>query len=258
MGEFWKDVGRSFSWSHWHELSQRPLLNGLGFLSKILLLAFILMLVLAIPKLAKMPGEISEQLAKFEKFQLAGNVSMSSPIKLPSSEPVIILDTSGAYTELTTERLLITQDTIFYRPFLSTHKVAVADLKDVKNNRDEVKTFLAMLAFFLLPSVVFYAYVAVWLKYFLMVLVLSIVLSVLLDLTHWRRTFKELFVIGCFVSTLPLLAEVILGAWNAAWLIPVLSVYGLVKLYLLPAMVLSVLTIGAALCVHYNTKEQEH
>jgi len=257
MGTFWKDLGQGFMWSRWRELSERSFGSGLGFLSRVLVLAFVLILLLAIPKFVKMPGEISGQLAKFDTLQFSANLTMSSPIKFPSSDPVAILDTSGAYTELTSERLLINRDKIQYKPFFKVREVKTAELKDLKNNREKVRMFLATLVFFILPAVLFWAFIAVWLKYFVMIFMLSIVLFVLLDLTHWRRTWKELFVICCYVSTLPLLAEVIVGAFNARWLIPVLSVFDIVTLYLLPAVVLSVLAIGAALCVHYNVQEEK-
>jgi hypothetical protein len=257
MKRFLTEVWQTFAWNHWADISEYSLGKALGFFSRILLLAFLLMLLLMIPALIKLPGVISEQLAKFDTLRLSSNVTMSSPVKLPRSDPLLILDTTGAYTALSSERVLITNDKIFYRPFFTTYDVNTEDLKDLKNNRDDVKAFLAMLAFFLLPSVLVYAYVFIWLKYFLLILALSIILFVVLDLTHWRRTWKELFVISCYSSTLPVLAEVIISAVNAHWLIPVLNVFGLVKLYLIPAVVLAVIATGASLCVFYNKKEEK-
>jgi len=253
---FFKEAYETFLWSQWKDISERPAGKGIGFFTRVLLLAFVVMLLLSIPQLIKLPGTISQQLSKFEKFQTSANVTMSSPIKLPGSNPVFILDTSGAYTELKSERVLITNDKIFWKPLFRTHELSTGELKDLKNNRDQVKTFLAMLAFFLLPSVLFWAFVAVWLKYFLMILLLSIILFILLDLTHWRRTWKEFFVIGCYVSLLPVLVEVIVGAIDKRFLLPVLDVFDLVTIYLIPVVVLCLLTIGAALCVYYNKKEK--
>lgn len=257
MSGFFKDAWETFLPSHWQDISQRPMGQALRFFSKVLLCAFIILILLGIPGLMKMPAAISEQLGKFEALTLDGNVNMSSPIKLPRNEPLFILDTTGAYTELENERVLITREKIMYRPLFTTHEVKTDDLKDLKGNRDQVNTFLAVLVFFLLPSILFYVYILVWLKYFLMILTLSIILFVALDLTHWRRTWKELFVIACYCSTLPVLAEVIVSSINARWLIPVLNIAGLVKLYLIPAVVLSILTIGAALCVYYDKREQK-
>ncbi len=257
MAEFFRDLWQTFLPSRWLEISQRTAGNGIVFFSKMLLLAFLLMILLAIPVLVKMPGEISSQLGKFDALQLSGNFTMSSPIKLPKSEPFFVFDTSGAYTELTTERVLVTKEKIFYRPFIKTHFQYTEQLKDLKQNRENVKRFLAALVFFVLPSVLFYAFIMVWLKYFLMIVTLSIILFVLLDLTHWRRTWKELFVICCYVSALPLLAEVILGVVKPGLLVPILNISGIVKLYLVPAVVLAVLAVGASLCVHYNRKEEK-
>ncbi len=255
MKRFLNELWQTFLPSHWDEISERSMGRGIGFFSKMLLLAFIVMILVHVPMLIKMPSFISEQLSKFDTLRMSGNFTMSSPIKLPRSEPLVIFDTSGAYTELTTERVLITQDKIFYRPLFKTRSVSTEELKDLKNNREQVKAFLAMLVFFLLPSVLFYAYIAVWLKYFLLIFTLAIIVFLVLDLTHWRRTWKEVFVIACYVSTLPVLAEVIVGAINARWLIPVLNLSGLLTLYLIPAVVLSLLTIGGALCVAQNKKE---
>jgi len=250
MGKFFSELWETLLPSHWPEISQRPMGRAVGFFSKVLLCAFIIIVLLGIPRMIKMPSVISEQLGKFEVLQLDGKVNMSSPIKLPSNEPLFILDTSGAYTDLTTERVLVTRDKIAYRPLFATHEIATDDLKDLKENREQVNAFLAVLVFFLLPSILFYVYILVWLKYFVMIFTLSIILFLLLDLTHWRRTWRELFVIACYTSTLPVLAEVIVSAINAHWLIPVMNIAGLVTLYLIPAVVLAVLTIGAAMCVH--------
>jgi hypothetical protein len=256
MKQFFTEALQTFAPSHWAEISQRPMGKGIGFFSKTLVFAFFVMLLLAIPTLIKMPTVISEHLGRFDTLQLSGKVEMSSPIKLPKSEPLIVLDTSGAYDELTTERVLITKDRVQYRPFIRTRSVDTAELKDLKNNRAKVRTFLAALAFFILPSAFFYMYVIVWLKYFLMMFALALIVFVLLDLTHWRRTFKELFVIGCYVSLVPVLAEVVVSGINAHWLIPIVNIAGIVKLYLVPAVILVVLAIGAALCVFYNKKEK--
>ena len=254
MKQFFKEVWQTFSAEHWKEISQRPAGKGLGFFTKALFFAFIIMLLIMIPTFVKMPKVISEQLNKFDALQLSGTFTMTSPIKLPREEPVLIIDTSGAYTELTTERMLITKDTIFFRPLFRTRQLSTESLKDLKNNREQVKWFLAMLVFFLLPAILFWAYIAVWLKYFLLILVLSIILFILLDLTHWRRRWKEFFVIGCYVSLLPLLVEVIVGSYNTKLLVPVLNIAGLITLYLVPAVILAVLTLGAALCVYYHKK----
>jgi hypothetical protein len=255
MADFFKELWQSFMPSHWEELSSKPSGKGVSFFTKVLLLAFVLMILLAIPKLIKLPGEISTQLNKFDVLQLSGNFTMSSPIKLPESEPIFVFDTSGAYTDLTDERVLITSEKVFYRPFFGTHYVNTEQLKDLKKNRENVKRFMAALVFFVLPSIVFYAFVTAWLKYFLMIFTLSIILFVLLDLTHWRRTWKELFVTTCYASTVPVLVEVVVGAINPKLLVPVLSISGLVQLYLVPAVILSVLSIGAAICVYYNKEE---
>jgi len=257
MRNFFKEAWESFTPSHWAEISGRTAGNGISFFSKVLLLAFVIMVLLAIPALVKMPKTISEQLGKFDVLQLSGNFTMSSPIKLPNSEPLFVFDTSGAFTELTSERVLVTQEKIFYRPLFGTHYVNTEQLKDLKNNSDNVKKFLAALVFLILPSIVFYAFVFVWLKYFLMIVTLSIILFVVLDLTHWRRTWKELFVVTCYASTLPVLAEVIVGAINPKLLVPVLSIAGLVQIYLIPAVVLALLSIGAAMCVYYNKEEEK-
>ncbi|MEM4240209.1 MAG: DUF1189 family protein [Candidatus Woesearchaeota archaeon] len=255
MAEFFRELGQSFMPSHWAEISERPAGKGIAFFTKTLVLAFIVMMLIAIPGLIKMPHEISAQLGKFDTLQLSGNFTMSSPIKLPKSDPFFVFDTSGAYTGLTEERVVITKDKIFYRPFIGTHYINTEQLKDLKKNRENVKRFMAALVFFILPSIIFYAFITVWLKYFLMIFTLSIILFILLDLTHWRRTWKELFVISCYVSVLPVLAEVAVGAINPKLLIPVLSISGLVQLYLIPAVILTVLSIAAAVCVYYNKEE---
>lgn len=257
MTQFFKDMWESLTPSHWAEISERPVGSGIAFFSKVLLLAFVVMILLAIPSMVKMPKAISEQLGKFDTLTLSGNFTMSSPIKLPKSEPFFVFDTSGAFTELTTERVLVTEDKVFYRPLFSTYNINTEQLKDLKKNRDNLKLFLSVLVFFILPSILFYAFVIVWLKYFLILLTLSVILFVVLDLTHWRRTWKELFLVGCYASTLPLLAEVIVGAVNPHWLIPVLSISGLVQIYLIPAVVLALLSVGAAMCVHYNKEEEK-
>ncbi len=254
MKQFFKEVWQTFLPSTWPELSKRPLGKSIGYFSKVLVLAFVIMFLLAIPSLIKLPGVISEQLGKFEALQLDGNFTMTSPIKMPKSESIIIFDTSGAYTELTTQRVLITEKTIFYRPFFKTYELDTSELKDLKQNRNQVKNFLSVLVFFLLPSIVFYTYLAIWLKYFLIITLLSLVLFLLLDLTHWRRRWKELFVIACYVSLIPVIAEVVVSSINANLLIPVFNLFGLITLYLVPIVILAILAIGAAVSIYYEKK----
>ncbi len=191
MAVFFKEVWETFLPSKWDEISRRNAGKGVSFFTKVLVFAFVVMMLLAIPSMIKLPGEISGNLAKFDVLQLSGNFTMSSPIKIPKSEPFLVFDTSGAFTELTTERILITQEKIFYRPLIKTYSQHTEQLKDLKKNRENVKRFMAALVLFVLPSILFYASITVWLKYFLMILALSIILFVLLDLTHWRRTWNS-------------------------------------------------------------------
>jgi hypothetical protein len=257
MAVFFREAWETFFPSKWDGISQKTAGKGVGFFTKVLILAFALMILLAIPTMLKLPKEISDNLAKFDALQLNGNFTMSSPIKIPGSEPFFVFDTSGAYTDLNEERVVITKAKIFYKPFIGTHYVNTEQLKDLKKNRENVKRFMAALVFFVLPSILFYAFITIWLKYFLMILTLSILLFIVLDLTHWRRTWKELFVVSCYVSMLPVLAEVVIGAINPHLLIPVFSIAGLVQIYLIPAVILCVLAVGASLCIYYNKQEEK-
>lgn len=256
MRRFVTEITHTFLPGQWDELSRRQVKQGIAFFSKILLAVFVILLLLYVPKLARMPVVIADQLGKFDELKCdTAQVKMSVPVALPRLEPAVVIDTTGQYKELTTERLVVTKDKVFFRPLFRTFDVDTAELKNPGKNKEQVSVFFAALAFFVLPSIVFYAYVMLWLKYVVILFLLSIAVFVLLDLTHWKRAWKDVFVTACYASFIPLLLEVVLGVWNADLLIPVFEIAGIIRLYAVPIAALGVLTITALLLAYYTKKK---
>lgn len=256
MKRFFKEVTHTFLPGEWDELSRKPVKQGLLFFSKILLAVFALLLVLHVPKLVQMPVVIGDQLGRFEELKCEkAVVEMSAPIRLPRFDPAIVIDTTGQHEKVTTERLLVTKDKVFFRPLFKSYQVDVEELKNIGKNKEQVSVFFAALVFFVIPSIVFYAYVALWLKYLIIMFLLSIIIFILLDLTHWKRKWKHVFVTACHASFIPLLIEVVFSVWNAELLLPVFSLAGIIKIYAVPVAAFFVLTILALLLAYYHPKE---
>ena len=250
MKEFIKEVYYCFHPKKFHTLVNRSAGRAIWFFTKVLFFSFVLMGLLFIPKLVKMPGAIGDEISKFESLSLSGDMETSEAIVIPDKDPLIRIDTKSTELKMKTERLVITKDAVYTR-FLGTDKITIEELKNPSENKARVGKFVALITMFSLPSLLFYSYVILWIVYFLLILVSSTIIFLLIDLTHYRKTWKQMFKISCYGSIGMVAVEVLTIPFKPFWLFPIFDFVG-VHIYAVGTALLFILTGVLTMFYHYK------
>ncbi|VVB81135.1 Uncharacterised protein [uncultured archaeon] len=223
--EFIKEVVWSFYPPRYHQLADKPFTKSLWYMSKVLLIAFILAGVLFVPRLFLLKDNIESELSKFDTFTLSGNITQSAPVAIPKHNPWVVVDLNANLT-MTKEIFVIDKDTFKYR-FISPKSIPREQLKDFSANKPRVSSFLSAILVMMLPGIALLLYVRMWLKYFLMVLVFGTFFFIVMELSRYRLHWKQMLNIAAHALTAVILVEVIAAAVSTVFLIPIMRFLGL-------------------------------
>ncbi len=238
--EFVKEVVWSFYPPRYHQLAEKPFIKSLYFMSKVLLIAFILAGILFVPRLFLLKDNIESELSKFDVFSLSGNVTQSAPVAIPRHNPWVVVDFNANLT-MTKEIFVIDKETIKYR-FISPKSIPRAQLKDWSANKPRVSGFLSALLIMMLPGIALLLYVRIWLKYFVMVLVFGTFFFIIMELSRYRLRWKQMLNIAAHALTAVILVEVIAASITTVFLIPVMRFLGL-NVYAVTTVAFAVLMV---------------
>ncbi len=238
--EFIKEVVWSFFPPRYKQLADKPFRKSLGYMSKILLLAFILAGLLYIPKLFLMKDVMEEEFGKFSAFKLDGDVMQTDKITVPRHNPWLVIDLNNNLT-LTKEIFVIDKNNVQYR-FLNTKSIPREQLKDFGANRARVSGFLTMILIMLLPGIAILLYIRMWLKYLLLIFVFGTLFFIIMELSKFRLKWKQMLSIASHALTAVIFIEVISAALTTAYLIPVMRFLG-VSIYAITTIIFAFLMV---------------
>ena len=213
-----------FTYKH---LSQERLHHTIGYVMFLVAFSLLILVLTVLPTLFSMQDYLNYQASKFESFKLNGEVSQSDPIYIPENDPQIVIDASGK-EPYGGELFKLTSDYLYFHLSSKPQRIKVSNLLNPKDHEKEFTTFLYGFALFLLPSVIFYVYLFLILKYFLFivlsaVILFSIVRVILLIKISLLRTFN----IAAYAATPMILIEVISTPFNPKYLFPLFKYSGL-------------------------------
>ena len=254
--EFIKELVWTFYPPRYKQLSEQPLSKSLLFMSKILLVAFLITGVLYLPKVALLKGTIEDELGKFDVFKLEGNVTQSDAVNIPRHNPWVVIDLNKNLT-LTKEFFVIDKTTVQYRVF-SPRTIPREQLKDIKEYRTNASRFFTIVLLLMLPGIALLLYLRTWLKYFFIVLVMSSFFFVITELTRHRLKWKEVANIVTHTMTPVILIEVISSFATTAYLLPIIRFLG-INIYLVTTVILMAFTVLAIIGCQYEIhNESKH
>lgn len=247
-GFFW-DLLNSFNPFYYHNVADRDLWPSFKHLFKVLAFCFLVMLIMFIPFFVTLPNTLYQELQKFDEFSIGGNLSMTESIELPESNPKVIIDTTGATTEMENEKVLVTKDYIYFKHFRSTKRINFDKLMDVAGHKKEYVWMLISFLALIIPSLLFYAYMIFLLKYLLIMLVITLLFYfVERVLLLYKVSFKRVFNTVMFAVAPMALLEIALLAFDTSYLIPLASFLG-VELYLVSTLIYLLLSVFAVVIV---------
>ena len=252
---FIKDIVFSFNPGYLDKTTNKKFGHAVGYFTMILAFAFIIMMVLYAPKVGLLPGYVSEQISKFDAITVSGSVNMNTPIHIPEKKPMLTIDMTGADIQPTTERVFVTKDYVLYNILHGTKKVETKHLLEPTEHKPIVSQVLALIIIFILPSIVFYSFIALWIKYFILILLAGTIVFLLSELTHYKRAWVKTVKLACFAAGPVIAVEIISIPFNTDWLIPLTRIAG-IPIYLIGSVSLLILT-GLVLVLTYYFKAKD-
>lgn len=242
---FWKEVLKALHPKSYSELSTRSIRKGIGYLLSVLLASFIIMAIISLPKITLLPDQIEGELEKFEVFNISIDTEMSSPIKFTESDPQIVIDTTGNTTVMGDEKLLITEDYIYYRPYARAKAYNISEFKDITEKKKEISRMLTFLAIILIPTILITSYILFLVKYIITIIAASLLLFVAARIAKENLGILKSLNTALYAATPMILLEVIFIPFNSRHLIPLFQLMGM-NFYMISLLIYIALAVVGA------------
>jgi hypothetical protein len=226
-------------------LAANSVWHGAKYLLVMLLIVYVLMSIISLPSLFGMPGSISAQLEKFNKLNLTADVDMSSPVMFTETDPQIIIDTTGQVQNMTTEKILITEDFLAYRPYNRVVKVNITDLQEISSYRERLSSLLTFLAVLILPSILITSYIISLIKYAFLIILMCLVVFIFSRVAKKDIGLRKSLMTSIYASTVMVVIEVLFMPFSSRLLVPFMQMLG-VNFYLLPILLFTTLALFAS------------
>lgn len=252
--KFSKQVFNSFNPKKFRDLIDNNVWDGVKYFTKILIIVYIIMLILLIPKLVSLKSDIQDSLSKFDQVSLEGTVEQSEQIRIPAKEPFIVIDATGNEVTPKKERMTITRDTLYYKIF-TRQEIPLNLVKEM--DPFVVSRLLIYFFIFILPSLIFFTLGAMWLKYFIFSILIGTIVFLMADLTRFSQSWKTCVKAACYSSTLIILIEVISSAIYGKWMVSLFSIWNL-DIYLVPLVAWLILSLAFISFLHFNKPKRRH
>lgn len=253
MRTFLKKISGFFTPKYFAEKSKQPFRQSITFFSKTLILAFFIMGLLSLPTLLRLPGYFEQQMLKFNTFSLESNFSVVAPVYFPERDGFLIVDTTGFHKRMQHERFLITKEGLRYKLFKEENFIEADKFKNVLSNKENFGMLFQAITILLLPSLMFWAYALLWVKYFLAIFVLGTVFFILFDLTHYRKPWKQMLHLAAYSAAIPVLLETASLPFSTEYLMPLITIIG-ADIYAVPFIVHATLLVIITILVHYSER----
>lgn len=232
------------------DFSCRSFWNSVFFLSKILLVSFFFMVLVYLPTLVSLPGYFVMQMDKFSSLTVQGNFSTIAPVYFPERDGLLVVDTTGMHDDLKKELFLINNKGLKYRFFGGVYEIKDYSFNDVLSNKGSFSLLLSVLALFILPSVFFWLFMFAFLKFLIVILLLCSIFFVLFDLTHFRKSWLQMFNISVFSAIIPIFIETVSMPLSSDYLLLFFDFAGF-KLFAVPLILHSILIITLTFALYF-------
>ncbi len=244
--QFIKEVIWAFYPPRYKQLSQLPVYKSTVFMTKMLLIAFLLAGIVFLPQLFMLKASVQNQLGVFDEFKLTPRVLQNNELSVPPSRPWVKINFNSNLT-LKDELLVIDKSSVQYRLF-SPQSIPQQQLLEPSSYKHEAGNFFTMLILLLIPGVALLLFIRSWFKYVLIILVFATLFSFITDLTRHKMKWRQMVSIACHAISPVVLIEVVSSAISANYLLPVPSFRFLgLKFYIVTLILFAIVMVFAVL-----------
>ena len=192
---------------YYRELAEKEFTTSIKYFFIILLTAFFLMSVLAIPKLITLKSDIESSVLNINNLKINANFDTIKPISLPRDNPLITLDTTNNKT-MDTEIFLLTNEKLYYN-ISGRYKEITLGEYDLTHDKEGARKTITLITLLLLPSFLLFYYLAYLIKYLLIIIPFALISLLFTRMTKNKVSFKQAIALSLYTSTAMIFIEIL-------------------------------------------------
>lgn len=216
--QFIKEVIWCFYPPRYKQLSEKSFSSSVWFMTRMLVIAFLIAGLFFLPQLISMKGELENGLSQFSALSIQPALAQSAPFAFPSKDPWVKVDLNSNLS-LSKELIAIDQSSIQYR-FINVRNITQLELFQPLEHKATVAGFLTKLFILFLPGVALFLFVRFWFKYFLMTLIMGTLFFIIMELSQYRLRYKQMLSIAAHAVAPIMILEVVSAAIYSQYLLP--------------------------------------
>ena len=244
--QFVKEIVWAFYPPRYKQLSQKPIYRSIGFMTRMLVIAFLLAGIVFLPKLFTLKSTIESQFKTFDEFTLSSKITQHDQFTVPVNNPWIRVDFNNNLT-LKDELFVIDTSSVQYR-LLNPNRIDQDQLKHPTEHTLAASRFVGTLVLLLIPGVALVLFVRSWLRYVLLVVTFGTLFFVIIDLTRYKMKWRQMMSVAAHAISPIIILEVVASAISTRFLLPVPLVRFLgLKFYAVTLLLFGVMMMLAVL-----------
>ncbi len=224
---FWKKVLLAMHPRQYSELSARSLKSGIVFILSLMLASFIVMALVSAPRLLSMNSYIESELSKFSELNISISAKTSEPVMIAGEDPQIIIDTSITSPEMGSEKALVTEEFMVYRPYGRQRVINFSEFKDITAKKSEASRLIVFIFILLIPTLFITAYAMLLAKYAITITAFALVLFAGVRIAKKDLGIKKALNTAIYAATPMIFLEIVLMPFNSKYLVPVFQFMGM-------------------------------
>ena len=197
---------------YYRSLGETAPSSAVRYFLKILGVLFILMFLIALPKILLIKSHLNEAAIHISQLDVNINLETTEPILIPQKNPLIVLDTTGNRT-MQNEILLITKDLLFFQ-FAGNDQDFPFGQNDLVENRRQMVSMFTGLFLLILPTLFLIYYILYVIKYFLIIIPVAFVTYAFAKPMGNALDFKHMLSLSFYTSTIMIIIEVLTIPFN--------------------------------------------
>lgn len=255
LREFFLLIGKSVTPGAYKDLVLSSMKQTCAYFLGVLSLAFLITILLYVPVLTDLSFNLNKGLSKLTKLNIDVSLETSEPIQFKSLG--IAIDTTGKITNLTEEKVLVTDKHIMigstkcllFKPLCSFSKDKVKTIslepKNLIQYKNDVISVATTLILLLIPTILVSFYLMYLIKYVIIILIVSTLTFLLTRIRLYEVRLLKIVKLATYTITPMVFIEVI-------------NLRFMLNLHLIPLIIFAILfTIGIMLIGEKAIKHKE-
>jgi hypothetical protein len=203
---FFKAIGESLMPSRYDDLVERSNKDAFKYYLSLIYLAFMVTVLIFLPLIGQIPTKLDAAFSHFDKLELKLNTKMNSALVLPDTgTPKITIDTRVDEAELTRGDMLITDEYIYYKDHRwgrdQVVREKVSTYEDLLGNREATIWFVTIVAFLMMPTIVFLIYAGIAIKILVFVMIALFLALIITRISRFYVEFNKMLKMALYTTT---------------------------------------------------------